>query len=267
MKKTFFGIFVVLISFVSSALGANFTGMWWDPSKEGTGVFMEHLDTDNCVCGAWYFYDESGNPIWTTFFGGISAGRLTSNLYSFTGPSFGATWDASQIHSKAVGTVTFDFLSDSSITMSYQVFGASGKLNLTLFSMDVCPGWLWWDPERPGQGVAFFPMGELGENEQIAVVWYVYDTTGNPVWYTALGPAREGNALDAYHYTGPPAGQAWDTSKLIRTTVGSINMGNMQAAMMTGGELLMPKNTMTYHIQGISDTLNLEPFWCSPLCK
>jgi len=228
---------------------------------------MEHLETDNCVCGAWYLYDEAGNPGWVTFFGNISVGRLTSNLYSFKGPSFGAPWDQNLIQSKALGTVIFDFRSDSRIVMAYELNGAAGQLNLTRFSMEVCPGWLWWDPERPCQGVALFPMGELGENAQTAVVWYVYDSAGHPVWYTALGPAQEGNALDAYHYTGPPAGQAWDTSKLVKTTVGNINMGNMQAAMMKGGELVMPKNTMTYHIQGISDTLNLEPFWCSSLCK
>lgn len=265
----------LVISFLSYLLlvqtplifASDYTGMWWDPASEGTGVFIEHDETQNCICGAWYLYDESGSPLWTTFWGTISNGKLTSNLYSFTGPAFGTSWDVSQIKSAVAGTVTFDFLSDSAITMTFEVHGVSGQLNLSRFSMTECPGWLWWDPEKPGQGVVLFPLEETGQEAKIAFVWYIYDTSGNPVWYTALGPATEKNNLPAYLFSGPPLGQAWDISLVRSQTAGTINVENMQPAVFQDQQLIMPHNSLTYNIHGISGELNLEPFWCSSLCN
>ncbi|RUM91942.1 MAG: hypothetical protein DSZ23_01210, partial [Thermodesulfatator sp.] len=71
----------------------------------------------------------------------------------------------------------------------------------------------------------------------------------------------------AYRFSGPPLGQAWDTSKLQGQTVGSITIENWQVAVFTGQDLILPKNTMSYAIGGISGTLNLETFICSPLCE
>ena len=41
---------------------------------------------------------------------------------------------------------------------------------------------LWWDPAKPGSG--FEVMNASGT---VFLVWYTYDTAGNPTWYTAQG--------------------------------------------------------------------------------
>ena len=45
----------------------------------------------------------------------------------------------------------------------------------------------WWDPTRSGHGFEIL-SNQAGE---VFVVWYTYDRTGAPTWYTAQGP-REG---------------------------------------------------------------------------
>lgn len=272
MKNTFSGLSafsLVFLAWSTTAFAANHTGMWWDPAKEGTGVYIEHLEEGNCICGAWYLYDENGLPFWTTFWGTLAGNSATVDLYSFTGPPLGGPWDVSSIHSFREGSATFDFNTDSSITMTFNVRNHAGRLDLVRFSLAICPGWLWWDPEKPGQGVVFFPMGEIGENEEIAIAWYVYDSTGKPVWYTALGPAREKN-LPANQFSGPRLGEPWDNSKLKSRTVGTIGMENITGPQLTNQGLEMLEsltNIMSYSIQEVSGTLTIEPFWCESLCK
>ncbi len=268
MKKTDIFIPILFLYFVLnvSAFASDYTGMWWDTSKQGSGVFLEHLEDTNCICGAWYFYDESGEPIWATFWGSINNNQLVADLYTFTGPFWGTTWDKNQIKASIAGKVTFNFLSDSTVTMNYQLPGASDQFNLVRFSMASCPGWLWWDPEKPGQGVVQFPLDDEPEQERIAFVWYVYDTSGRPVWYTALGAAQD-KRLTAYQYSGPPLGQAWNNNLVKQQIVGTIDLINTEAAMFNGQDLTFPRISVGYNIHGFSGELNLEPFFCSSLCN
>src|SRR5258706_5723148 len=40
----------------------------------------------------------------------------------------------------------------------------------------------WWNPQRSGSGFEIFSAAG-----QVAVVWYTFDASGKPVWYTAQG--------------------------------------------------------------------------------
>ena len=246
---------------VNIIYAADYTGMWWDPAKEGTGVFIEHIEESNCICGAWYLYDEEGNPFWMTFWGSLSGGSFSSDLFSFTGPGLGNSWDASNIKGFKEGEATFSFTSSATITMTYQVRGASGQLNLSRFSLDVCPGWLWWDPRKPGQGVALFHMIDDEAQDKVALAWYVYDSKGNPVWFTGT-ETYAGGDLEVFQFTGPGLGTSWDVSKLRRSNVGTISLDNIRGPQIDDGKLLTPLNLMTYSVQGVSGNLTLETFWC-----
>ena len=261
MKKTSILISFFMLFCVRAGYAVDYTGMWWDSAKAGTGVFIEHVEDSSCICGAWYLYDEKGNPFWTTFWGTLSGSTLSSDLYSFTGPAFGSTWDTSQIKAVKAGEVTFNFTGSNTITMTYQVKGVSGQLNLTEFSQGACPGWLWWDPEKPGQGVAIFHYLDDQSLDKVGLAWYVYDSLGNPVWFTGTETAAEGS-FDACGFSGPVLGSPWDVSRLKKQIVGSITLENIRAPGVAGGNFLNPINQMKYAIQGVSGNLTLEPFWC-----
>lgn len=46
----------------------------------------------------------------------------------------------------------------------------------------------WWDPTRSGSGFELFNVGD-----QAMAIWYTYDESGAPVWYTAQGTLVEPN--------------------------------------------------------------------------
>ena len=45
---------------------------------------------------------------------------------------------------------------------------------------------LWWDPTRSGSGFDLF-----NASGHVMVIWYTYDQSGRPTWYTAQGPQEE----------------------------------------------------------------------------
>ncbi|MCG6965652.1 MAG: hypothetical protein LJE59_04025 [Chromatiaceae bacterium] len=57
---------------------------------------------------------------------------------------------------------------------------------------------LWWNPSDSGRGISIIQ----GPTNVLVAVWFIYDQTGRPVWYT-LGPGQW-NRTDYYSaYSGP----------------------------------------------------------------
>ena len=79
---------------------------------------------------AWFTYDTSGQPTW--FFGPAVAlggdGVYRGALYRNTGPAFtGGTWNAAQVATAQVGTVSLAFGDVSNGVFNYTVNGISGS--------------------------------------------------------------------------------------------------------------------------------------------
>ena len=49
----------------------------------------------------------------------------------------------------------------------------------------------WWDPARAGNGMEFFNV-----DDRAMVIWYTYEQSGRPVWYTAQGSVATMGAVD-----------------------------------------------------------------------
>jgi len=259
MKKTIFSCAVLFSTmFVLPCLGADYTGMWWDAEKPGTGVYIDYTEGPNNLCGSWYLYDQRGNPLWVTFLGTLSGKVFTTGLYKFTGPPMGGMWDNSAVRGERTGNVTIDFSNPDKLVMTYEIERESGTLNLTRFSSQECAGSLWWDVEKQGQGVAHFHFAGAEGEDLTGLVWYVYDTEGNPIWYTATGNATA-TTFDAWQFTGPPLGETWDTSLLKKEKAGTIKAEFNQLLFTTER---LPKLDMDYTIRDISGHLSLEPFMC-----
>jgi hypothetical protein len=72
----------------------------------------------------------------------------------------------------------------------------------------------WWNPERSGSGFQVFNTAD-----QVAVVWYTFDESMRPVWYTAQG-ARAGLGRDAW----PLMRHRWVNGQRVGTTVGTMTL-------------------------------------------
>jgi len=61
----------------------------------------------------------------------MSGSTCSGTLYQTTGPAFGTTFDASQVHSSAVGTAIVSFIDANNAIVSYTVNGLAGTKTIT----------------------------------------------------------------------------------------------------------------------------------------
>ncbi len=258
MKRFALIIVLFLLTSVGPAMAEDFSGMWWDTNRPGSGIYIDYNDNGAGICGSWYLYDDRGNPQWFTFMGRAENNVFQAELYKFTGPFMGQTWDESYIRSETVGNITINFSKPDSLTVSYEIERITGTLNLTRFSNENCRGSLWWDPQKPGQGVAHFHFNGSSGEDLTGIVWYVYDSNGDPIWYTGVG-GPDATTFDALMFTGPALGETWDASLVKSTKAGTIT-ANFDINSLKSSS--MPRIDMGFNIGGITGSLNLEPFTC-----
>lgn len=256
--KMVLSLFALSLIFTQYSLATDYTGMWWDQSKPGTGVFIDFTEGPNTVCGSWYLYDDRGYPMWVTFWGIVENGALSADLYRFTGPAMGHSWNNDAVRSESVGNIKLNFKDSGHIAMTYEIERHGGTFDLTRFSTDSCVGSLWWDLQKQGQGVSHVHFKGPSTDELTGIVWYVYDKDGNGIWYTAVGPT-DAETFDALTFTGPPLGQPWDASLVKSQKAGTITASFDVNAFK---EQNTPKIDFLFDIQGVSGKLDLVPFEC-----
>jgi len=185
---------------------AGQSGAWYDPSHNGEGFFLQVLSETEAVV-FWFSYDKNGNQFWMFGIGNIEGSKITfPALESPNGGKFGPGFDPQDVEYPVWGSLEFDFSTCNSATANYSgppEFG-TGVLNLTrlttLWGFD-CQG---NDSNPPSTGNGFlsggfsgswFDISHNGEgfvvevlNETTAVViWFTYDTEGNPAWILGSG--------------------------------------------------------------------------------
>lgn len=101
----------------------DYTDLWWN-EESGWGVVL--AQDKGMIFAAWYTYNDSGKPVWYVASACPLAGNgCTGELYSVTGGTeLAAIWNAGQLPTTRVGSVTFAFSSDGSAgTMRYDISG------------------------------------------------------------------------------------------------------------------------------------------------
>ena len=100
---------------------------------------------------------------------------------------------------------------------------------------------LWWNPEESGWGLSIVQ----GPTNLIFATWFVYDTVGNPTWYTL----QPGNWIGGKNYSGP-------IYKTSGPWVGGVFDSNAVTETVVGEGYLSFKDsqhgTFSYKIEGIS---------------
>ena len=212
MRKSFFRFLLAICSLALSQQIYSFdvtpgqSGAWYDPSHDGEGYFLQVLNDSQAVV-FWFTYDTDGDQFWMYGVGNIEGSRISfPQLLSPYGGKFGPDFDPEDVEYPVWGTLEFEFSSCVSAKADYsgpEEFG-SGTLHLsrltTLWGFD-CEGndsnpqstgkgflnggfsGSWYDPSHDGEG---FVVEIL--NETIAmVIWFTYDTEGNPAWILNTG--------------------------------------------------------------------------------
>lgn len=98
----------------------------------------------------------------------------------------------------------------------------------------------WWDPTRPGHGFEILNAGET-----VFVVWYTYDASERPVWYTAQGTLQtmgEVWPVQKHHWAGGRIAES--------TTAGAVRLTRNHFESMTAA----------WEVGGAQGTWKIEPF-------
>ncbi|HKE41159.1 MAG TPA: hypothetical protein VKG21_15075 [Casimicrobiaceae bacterium] len=196
------------------ALAAPETGWWWNPDESGRGFFVESHDGVTFI-GA-YLYNDDGHAIW------LVSGGPNPDSYNWTGDLYykthGQTLFGEYVapsDAVVVGQIAVHFSDDTHGTVTWP--GGMVQIERQIFGTGDAPfqpdnGW-WWNPDESGSGYSLEVQGG-----NLFVVGFMYDDTGQPVWYFSAGPMSSattyhGDVLQfangqtmsgAYHPPGPP---------------------------------------------------------------
>ena len=218
-------------------------GYWWNPAEGGRGYTIEQNGSSGNVFFAMYLYTASGNPVWYAAGPAVMSGStFSAPLEAFAG---GQTLTGSY-HPPAQGaspgnvSITFTDASDATLTlpgetipiMRYAI--VPGGLTATPPATQPQAGY-WWNPAEGGRGYTI----EV-QNNTAFIAAYMYDTSGNPVWYAA-GPATlTGSNSYVGNWTTYTGGQSLGGT--YRAPSGTANAGSLtiQFSSPTAGTLTLP---------------------------
>lgn len=123
--KRFAFVVAILMLFQSSAfaIGAAYSGSWFNPEESGHGFSVEYSvlnDGTPLVVAYWYVYDTEGNPIFLIGMGAPEEGdTVTMEFEAPYGMKFGEFDPESTVRGDG-GTGVFTFENSESGTFSYQ---------------------------------------------------------------------------------------------------------------------------------------------------
>jgi hypothetical protein len=215
------------------------SGLWWNQNESGWGIGL--TQRRNVVFGAWYTYDAVGNPKWyvassCAMPAGVTgtSGTCSGTLYQVSGPIFfGTTFNPALANVVSVGTLTIAFQDANTAMMTYTVNGQSRTIPITrtLFQTGSIPPAidytdLWYNPTEAGWG-----MTVAQQYGMMFLAWYVYNGTGNPVWYVAPACVVSGSSCtgDVYSTTGPPLGPTFNPASVRASSVGTVTVNFLDA--------------------------------------
>jgi hypothetical protein len=164
------------------------SGWWWNRNEPGRGFSIEAAD--NRLFMAGYLYDASGRSTWTVAGGqsSLDGSLFHGPLQNFSGgQTLTGTYKA-PAGAPSGGAITLTFTDASNGTLVW----AGGAIPITRFDIaapSAAPlppfvpqnGW-WWSPTESGRGYFM----EFSNNVAF-IAGYMYDATGNPLWYLASG--------------------------------------------------------------------------------
>ena len=187
-------------------VSAGQSGSWYDPARAGEGFLLQVVSKTEAVV-FWFTYDNQGNQFWMTGVGTITGAKIEfPELISPRGGKFGPDFDPADVSYPPWGSLKFDFSDCDEASVSYvgpEEFG-KGKLDVVRLTrlwglgcggehspnISTGKGFLnagfsgsWYDIDHSGEGFAIEILNETTAD----VMWFTYDTQGNPAWITAVG--------------------------------------------------------------------------------
>ena len=177
---------------LSSAAVPPETGVWWNPAASGTGYVIERQG--NAVLLGSYMYESSGAPVWYLSVLALqSDGSYAGALNRYSG---GQTIDSPYrppAGSGQIATVALTAQTARTATLTVQPSDGSSTITTPIErftfsapafapSTAMFESGLWWNEAESGRGFFVEVQGS-----QAVLGSYMYDESGQPVWYITTG--------------------------------------------------------------------------------
>lgn len=198
----------------------SYTALWLNLEEAGWGLNVNHQG--NILFATLFTYDSTGQPLWLHMSEGVRQANGTTysgSLYRTTGPAFNAVPFApfGSANYTAVGTMSLNFTSATTATLTYSVNGAvvtksiqsyvygsrAASCIVTTASRASLSNYqdLWLTDNEPGWGV-----NVTHQDNTLFATLFTYDSTGRDLWLVMSGGVwqADGSYLgDLYRTTGP----------------------------------------------------------------
>jgi hypothetical protein len=235
-----------------SLASARIEGSWYDPTRDGEGLYLEP-QPDGTVVVTWYTFPAEGGggeQLWLVGAGRVQGNGLAVDLLQVSGGRFGSQFDPADVQRRAWGRVTLVFDGDASATLRYEGPAAygSGTRTLTRLSQQRRPlvefsapppgsigvdlAGAFFDPARSGDGVFLHTVTDAEGARRVPILfWYTFDDSGRPIWLIGAESSNE-LALPPFGYmsfdlvqpVGTRFGPGFDPSAVQRRAWGSVTL-------------------------------------------
>ena len=235
----------------------DFSDMWWaGAAQDGWGMSIQQRGTTQF--NAIYVYDTAGQPRWYVMPGGQWNANSTSYsglVYQPRSAPFSNYNPASFVVGASSGNVTLNYTADGKMTMQFTIAGTTGSkvMERQTFAGGTAPvtaNALWWNPAENGWGI-----NVAQQQGNLFAVWYTYGADGNAFWFVLPAGSWTGNTFEGtlYNTTGSSWFGVYDPSQLKVNNVGTLRLAFSD--IQSGAA---QKATMTYTVNGVTQTKNIE---------
>jgi glucose/arabinose dehydrogenase len=113
------------------AIGAAFTGTWFDPAQSGHGLFIEVLP-NNAMVASWFTFRPEGGQAWFIGSGNIVGDRAVIEAVYPQGGRFIPNFDPNQVTRPAWGRLTISFSDCNNGRVDYESVAGFGTGSMRL---------------------------------------------------------------------------------------------------------------------------------------
>ncbi|MGQ0798929.1 MAG: S8 family serine peptidase [Pseudomarimonas sp.] len=203
-------------------------GAYFDPSRDGSGVFLFPVGESWGL--AWYAYLEDGTPTWYLGAGarpGATQGQWQVDLLRYR-------WNGSEAIGTRVGEALLSLNQTLGFTFSWSLDSASGSQKLQWIGETRCPNvggnpldvtGLWFSPAQPGFGYSV-----IGSPDFQSVGAYFYDQRGIARWSLGTGVPFSATSIITQDRIGSCPLCSY-TVPMLTAETGALNINYSSASM------------------------------------
>jgi hypothetical protein len=202
------------------------TGIYWNPFEGGRGFALE--SSGDVLAFIAYYYANNGRATWSIAAGSLSTSQMLTALSTQRGGQTLAGPYVAPVSTPSPGPIETIVTSDNSLVLNWPggwVLLERASLSPTGLLLAPRSGapetGIWWASEEGGRGYAL----EI-QDDRVFLSGYMYDASGEPIWYTAQGALDAGNARFESRWLQFAGGQTltgpWQPNQLLNENVGPV---------------------------------------------